>query len=315
MKTIPRDLFRVSDDLESTSTLIYAQEPCESESIPTLPTDNGEIDLVRNDMAPHILSKHHCEEAEESEHESMEEWRKEMLLKKRILTLGQIEDNGFEVTQVKSSAELLAQYKIKRETRMAENNKMTSFRDQCLNNPTRKNPIMIEEDACEDLTRNLRKKRTIAAEKNNGGTYSKVAAEKNNGGTYSKVAAEKNTNTGNRSLSKEQGSSKNGSQARDDGVNNSIAGNHTTSEAEKDSTTKTNTFISNDTSSDDEDDTDPNKKGMSLDKYFEVHGINVAVEEDEEEEEDDDEESAHDEDAENVDGIGQQSNNQGSSLA
>ncbi|MED6161429.1 hypothetical protein PIB30_060655 [Stylosanthes scabra] len=111
------------------------------------------------------------------------------------------------------------------------------------------------------------------------------------------VAAEKNTNTGNRSLSKEQGTSKNRNQARDDGVNNSIARNHTTSEAEKNSTTKTNTVDPNDTSSNDEDDTNPNKKGMCPDKYFEVHGINVT-----DEEEKDDEESAHDENAENVDG-------------
>ncbi|XP_016195242.1 uncharacterized protein LOC107636233 [Arachis ipaensis] len=80
MKTIPRDLFRVSDDLESDSPIIYAREPCEPEVIPSLPNDNGEIDLVRNDLRATIIdmdqnmfAKQYCEEDEENEYEYMED--------------------------------------------------------------------------------------------------------------------------------------------------------------------------------------------------------------------------------------------------
>ncbi|XP_072066865.1 uncharacterized protein [Arachis hypogaea] len=76
MKIIPRDLFRISDDLESDSPTIYAREPCEPEMIPSLPNDNGEVDLVRNDlratiidMAPNMFAKQHCEEDEKSEYD------------------------------------------------------------------------------------------------------------------------------------------------------------------------------------------------------------------------------------------------------
>ncbi|KAL4321583.1 hypothetical protein AHAS_Ahas14G0125000 [Arachis hypogaea] len=80
MKIIPRDLFRVSDDLESNSPIIYAREPCEPEVIPSLPNDNGEIDLVRNDLRATIIdmdqnmfAKQYCEEDEESEYEYIED--------------------------------------------------------------------------------------------------------------------------------------------------------------------------------------------------------------------------------------------------
>ncbi|QHN86267.1 hypothetical protein DS421_16g544650 [Arachis hypogaea] len=80
MKTIPRDLFRISDDLESDSPIIYAREPCEPEVIPSLPNDNGEVDLVRNDLratiidvAPNMFAKQRGEEDEESEYEYIED--------------------------------------------------------------------------------------------------------------------------------------------------------------------------------------------------------------------------------------------------
>ncbi|XP_057744996.1 uncharacterized protein LOC130962854 [Arachis stenosperma] len=81
MKTIPRDLFRVSDDLESDSPIIYAREPCEPEVIPSLPNDNGKIDLVRNDLRATIIdmdlnmfAKQYCEEDEEIEYEYIEDF-------------------------------------------------------------------------------------------------------------------------------------------------------------------------------------------------------------------------------------------------
>ncbi|XP_057756143.1 uncharacterized protein LOC130975353 [Arachis stenosperma] len=55
-------------------------EPCEPEVIPSLPNDNGEIDLVRNDlqatiidMDPNMFAKQYCEEDEESKYEYMED--------------------------------------------------------------------------------------------------------------------------------------------------------------------------------------------------------------------------------------------------
>ncbi|MED6157235.1 hypothetical protein PIB30_118814 [Stylosanthes scabra] len=80
MKTIPRDLFRVSDDFESDSAVIYAREPCEPETIPSLPNDNDKVALVRKDLLPEILSmapkvcaKQRYEEEDESEAEYMED--------------------------------------------------------------------------------------------------------------------------------------------------------------------------------------------------------------------------------------------------
>ncbi|KAL4329491.1 hypothetical protein AHAS_Ahas13G0305400 [Arachis hypogaea] len=80
MKTIPRDLFRISDDLEFDSPIIYTREPCEPEVIPSLPNDNGKVDLVRNDLratiidvAPNMFAKQRGEEDEESEYEYMED--------------------------------------------------------------------------------------------------------------------------------------------------------------------------------------------------------------------------------------------------
>ncbi|KAL4300605.1 hypothetical protein AHAS_Ahas17G0217600 [Arachis hypogaea] len=74
MKIIPRDLFRISDDLESNTPIINAREPCEFEMIPSLPNNNGEVDLVRNDlqatiidMTPNMFAKQHREKDAESE--------------------------------------------------------------------------------------------------------------------------------------------------------------------------------------------------------------------------------------------------------
>ncbi|KAL4315769.1 hypothetical protein AHAS_Ahas15G0218200 [Arachis hypogaea] len=80
MKTIPRDLFKVSDDLESDSPKIYARKPCKPEMIQSLPNDNGKIDLVRNDLEatiididPTMFAKQYCEEDEESKYEYMQD--------------------------------------------------------------------------------------------------------------------------------------------------------------------------------------------------------------------------------------------------
>ncbi|QHN88877.1 hypothetical protein DS421_16g567230 [Arachis hypogaea] len=62
------------------SPIIYAREPCEPEVIPSLPNDNGEVDLVRNDLratiidvAPNMFAKQRGEEDEGSEYGYMED--------------------------------------------------------------------------------------------------------------------------------------------------------------------------------------------------------------------------------------------------
>ncbi|MED6195373.1 hypothetical protein PIB30_037298 [Stylosanthes scabra] len=107
--------------------------------------------------------------------------------KKRISTLGQRDDKGFEVTQVRSSAELLAQYKIKRETFQQEHKDI--FQAQGVNNQARKEPVIIEEDACKDQTPKLKKKSKIQP-------MSLFQGSEDTNGNHLRVAAGKNTNTG-----------------------------------------------------------------------------------------------------------------------
>ncbi|MED6114816.1 hypothetical protein PIB30_084028 [Stylosanthes scabra] len=70
----------VSDDFESNSPVTYAKEPCEPETIPSLPNDNDMVALVRKDLLPEILSmapkvcaKQRYEEEDEREAEYMED--------------------------------------------------------------------------------------------------------------------------------------------------------------------------------------------------------------------------------------------------
>ncbi|KAL4357082.1 hypothetical protein AHAS_Ahas09G0151100 [Arachis hypogaea] len=75
IKIIPRDLFRISDDIEFDSPIIYTREPCALEMIPSLLNDNGKVNLVRNDLrtiiidiAINMFAKQRCEEDEKSEY-------------------------------------------------------------------------------------------------------------------------------------------------------------------------------------------------------------------------------------------------------
>ena len=91
----------------------------------------------------------------------------EITKRKRISTLAQKmkekspqKKNSFEVTQVRSSAELLQQYNIKREKIMAENKK-ASFQAQDPKDQTRNQPITIVEDAIEEQARTPKKKKKV----------------------------------------------------------------------------------------------------------------------------------------------------------
>ncbi|OIT29447.1 hypothetical protein A4A49_60464, partial [Nicotiana attenuata] len=55
MKTVPRDLFSISDELESNTPQCYENEPSEYLAGPSIPEDNGEVALVRSDVLATIL--------------------------------------------------------------------------------------------------------------------------------------------------------------------------------------------------------------------------------------------------------------------
>lgn len=55
MKTVPRDLFNVSDQVESNASQSYVNEPYEHLVGPSIPDDNGEVVLVRNDVLETII--------------------------------------------------------------------------------------------------------------------------------------------------------------------------------------------------------------------------------------------------------------------
>nr|XP_009763828.1 PREDICTED: uncharacterized protein LOC104215671 isoform X2 [Nicotiana sylvestris] len=55
MKTVPRDLFSISDELESNAPHYYENEPFEYLVGPSIPEDNGEVVLVRSDVPATIL--------------------------------------------------------------------------------------------------------------------------------------------------------------------------------------------------------------------------------------------------------------------
>ncbi|XP_060211782.1 uncharacterized protein LOC132639346 [Lycium barbarum] len=55
MKTVPRDLFSISDQLESDAPHCYGDEPSEHSMAPSILNDNGEVVLVRSDVPETII--------------------------------------------------------------------------------------------------------------------------------------------------------------------------------------------------------------------------------------------------------------------
>ncbi|XP_060183378.1 uncharacterized protein LOC132613386 [Lycium barbarum] len=55
MKTVPRDLFSISDQLESDAPHCYGDESSEHSMAPSIPNDNGEVVLVRSDVPETII--------------------------------------------------------------------------------------------------------------------------------------------------------------------------------------------------------------------------------------------------------------------
>ncbi|XP_052111602.1 uncharacterized protein LOC127742970 [Arachis duranensis] len=50
MKTVPRDLFSISDQVAIDAEDTYENEPLDNSTVPSIPNDDGEVDLVRNDL-------------------------------------------------------------------------------------------------------------------------------------------------------------------------------------------------------------------------------------------------------------------------
>ncbi|XP_052113845.1 uncharacterized protein LOC127744972 [Arachis duranensis] len=50
MKTVPRDLFSISDQVDIDAEDTYENEPFDNSTVPSIPNDDGEVDLVRNDL-------------------------------------------------------------------------------------------------------------------------------------------------------------------------------------------------------------------------------------------------------------------------
>ncbi|MED6197327.1 hypothetical protein PIB30_055605 [Stylosanthes scabra] len=107
-------------------------------------------------------------------------------------------NNFLEVTQVKSSAELVQLYKIKIEKNKAENDKKASLQAQGPKDPTRNQPITINEDALQEQHRHPKKKTKVLL------VLQKPAeAEKNPQiGNRRDVEAEKGSHIGNRRAAK-----------------------------------------------------------------------------------------------------------------
>ncbi|XP_057757338.1 uncharacterized protein LOC130976480 [Arachis stenosperma] len=160
---------------------------------------------------------------------------------------------------------------------MAENNK-ARLQAQGPKDPTRKQPITIVEDAFEEQTGAPKKKKKVQP--------NSLFQECEGIGNNSK-AVEKNPQSGNEAMFQPEKNSKTGNKK----------------------TVQDDTMDEDDASSNEEgEDTsglsiESNKKGMSIDMYFKVHGINFEDEEDEEDEE-------HEEDAANIEGSGGQASNE-----
>ena len=55
MKTVPRDLFNMGDEVESNLPQSYENEPSEHSKGPSIPKDNGEVLLTRTDLPETII--------------------------------------------------------------------------------------------------------------------------------------------------------------------------------------------------------------------------------------------------------------------
>ncbi|XP_020964472.1 uncharacterized protein LOC110265673 [Arachis ipaensis] len=55
MKSIPRDLFNICDKADVDPQAIYEKEPSDQSMGPSIPNDNGEIDLIRGDLHEFVI--------------------------------------------------------------------------------------------------------------------------------------------------------------------------------------------------------------------------------------------------------------------
>ncbi|QHO28660.1 uncharacterized protein DS421_7g218620 [Arachis hypogaea] len=80
MKSIPRDLFNIGDEADVDPQTIYEKEPSDQSMGPSIPNDNGEIDLIRGDLHEVVidaskgvlLSKEYNTESEDNSEDDIE---------------------------------------------------------------------------------------------------------------------------------------------------------------------------------------------------------------------------------------------------
>ncbi|QHO42278.1 uncharacterized protein DS421_5g152770 [Arachis hypogaea] len=151
-------------------------------------------------------------------------------------------------------------------------NKKARLQAQGPKDPTRKQPITIVEDAFEEQTGTPKKKKKVQPnslfqECEDNGNNSKVAGKNPQSGNEIMFQDEKNSKTGNKKTIEDVSMDQDDASSNEEGEDTSGLS------------------------------IESNKKGMSIDMYFKVHGINF---EDEEEEEDEGDEQ----DAVNIEGSG-----------
>ncbi|XP_019234614.1 PREDICTED: uncharacterized protein LOC109215059 [Nicotiana attenuata] len=138
MKTVPRDLFSISDQIESNAPHCYENEPSEHLAGSSIPDDNDEVVLVRNDLRATIVDVPpegflaQLEIESEEEFESEDEMNQAAALKKKVSNPNKaqspMKNIGFDF-QYRSSAELAKKFQIKRE-KLASDHKDKAMKEQ-----------------------------------------------------------------------------------------------------------------------------------------------------------------------------------------
>ncbi|KAF7841753.1 uncharacterized protein G2W53_004051 [Senna tora] len=131
MKTVPRDLFNMGEQLDDCQDFHWGK-PYDSSSNPALPTDDGEVDVVRRDVPAIVIDQplptlydqsqdidyEENSDSDDSDEDYMDKENEQgSIFKEKGLAHGKnggspIKRSGFDVPlQAKSSSDLLRQFK------------------------------------------------------------------------------------------------------------------------------------------------------------------------------------------------------------
>ncbi|OIT28730.1 hypothetical protein A4A49_31278 [Nicotiana attenuata] len=159
MKTVRRDLFSISDELESNAPQCYENEPSEYLAGPSIPEDNGEVALVRSDAPATILDVVHIEDiglTNFEEPRDIDRMNQAAALKRKVPNPNKaqspMKNIGFDF-QYRSSAELAKKFQIKRE-KLASDRNDEAAKEHALLGVKRKNcmPATLEGQSRQRLT-------------------------------------------------------------------------------------------------------------------------------------------------------------------